>query len=121
MAYIPMTIGKKTSDVITKLGGDTASTATTINITISDLGDYTHVIFTSNITNTPLISNSSTGIVAIVPVDYFKQNAITGTYNTGSSGSGQYQSVTFTYINDTTVRVTRTNTTSRTFSVFGIT
>ena len=118
--YIPMTIGGKTSDVIMKLGGDTASTATSIDITVSDLSNYTHVIFTSNITNTPLISNSSIGIVAIVPVEYFKQNDVVGTYNTGTSGSGQYQNVRFAYINDTTVRVSRTNTTNRTFSVFGI-
>ena len=110
----------KSSEIIKSIGSSAYSGATSIDITVEDLSKYTHLIFCVNITNTPLITAGNAMVCGAVPVEYFKSNDVSGVYTTGNSGSATFNNVTFTYINNTTVRVTRTNTTNRLFSVFGI-
>lgn len=123
MAFIPCKIGGGGSGeaILDNLSNvTTGSTATTINVTTGNLSDYKFLVFTAEITSSPLITNQTYTVLAVVTLDYFKSNNLSATYLSGNSGSGTYNAITISYIDNNTVRFTRSNTLSRKFNVFGI-
>lgn len=106
------------------IGTFTINTKTTpVTRTLSEsIDNYKYLLFGMKTIDSDSVwlGEVSNAGYTLVDVDYFKNNAITFNYVTGSSGSGTFQTLVMTYVNGTTFSTVASTATLRVLYVYGI-
>lgn len=106
------------------IGDYSSQTTATVTRTLNEsISDYKYLWFSLAAIVSDTVwyasSNTDTGY-AFCDIDYFRNNPVVLRYGAGSSGTGNFYTMTMTYVNDTTFTSKATSTNGRHIYVYGI-